>query len=149
MNVDAQQALESLTPGGSEFAGDPEACAEYVRRRVAGKEAIIKRMVRERQALAQELAAYRALLAGAPELLERAAKMAAEGRCSECPVHDECNPHLDEGWRTDHWLCNTAPAALRELAQGLRAFATVPEAGAVAEAGDRRGLAVAVGTREE
>ena len=73
------------------------------------------------RALAQDLAALHDLLTGAVPLLELAAKMAAEGRCSECPVRDECNPHLDEGWRTDHWLCNTIPAALRELAQGLRA----------------------------
>ena len=129
--MDAQQALESLTPGGSEFSGDPEACAEYVRRRVAGKEAIIKRMVRERQALAQELAAYRALLAGAPELLERAAEMAKVPLCDMCPVRGECEARKEGA----HWPCLTVPTALRELAQGLRAFATVPEAGAEAEAG--------------
>ena len=84
------------------------------------------------QELAQELAAYRALLAGAPELLELAAKMAKVPLCDMCPVRGECEAR-EEG---AHWPCLTVPTALRELAQGLRALATVPEAGAEAEAGD-------------
>lgn len=44
----AQELLEGLTPGGSEFTGDPEACAEYVKYTMGSKMVIIKRLVRER-----------------------------------------------------------------------------------------------------
>ena len=102
------------------------------------------------QELAQELAALHALLAGAPELLERAAEMAVGAHCSNCPARADC-PAFTSGTSIDcdTWPCYTASVQLRELAQGLRAFATVPEAGAEAEAGDRRGLAVAVAQGEE
>jgi hypothetical protein len=33
-DAEAERLLESLTPGGSEFAGDPQACAEWARRRL-------------------------------------------------------------------------------------------------------------------
>ena len=75
------------------------------------------------QAQAQELAALRALLDGAPELLELAAELArAAGmaQCSRCPARDRC-PAFDEP-DIEQWPCYKAPAQLRELAQGLRAL---------------------------
>jgi len=116
----AQELLESLTPGGSEFAGDPEACIEYIEYARSSKEQIIRHLVRERNGLAQELAALRALLAGAPDLLELAAELAlAAGmaQCGRCPARDRC-PAFDDP-DIEQWPCYKAPAALRELAREL------------------------------
>jgi len=44
----ALSLLESLTPGGSEFSGDPEACAAFAQRRIADLEDTAKRLVRQR-----------------------------------------------------------------------------------------------------
>ena len=80
-------------------------------------------LIAEIKALRTELAAYRALLAGAPELLELAAELArAAGmaQCSRCPARDRC-PAFDEP-DIEQWPCYKAPAQLRELAQGLRAL---------------------------
>lgn len=48
----ALAALEALTPGGSEFVGDPEACAAYVRRRLADGHEARKAVVKQGRALA-------------------------------------------------------------------------------------------------
>ena len=87
-------------------------------------------------AVTTELATLRALLAGAVPLLELAAELVARLRCHNCPVRSRC-PRFDSTTTTtaSDWPCTTIPAKLRELAQGLRALATVPEAGAEAEAG--------------
>jgi hypothetical protein len=47
---DLERLLESLTPGGSEFAGSPEACARWVRARLAsvGKLAAERNRCREK-----------------------------------------------------------------------------------------------------
>jgi len=44
-----EHLLESLTPGGSEFAGSPEACARWVRERLSsvGKLALERNQLRE------------------------------------------------------------------------------------------------------
>jgi len=75
------------------------------------------------QAQAQDLAALRALLAGAVPLLELAAELVARLRCHNCPVHSRC-PRFDSTTTTtaSDWPCTTIPAKLRELAQGLRAL---------------------------
>ena len=74
-------------------------------------------------AVTTELAALRALLAGAVPLLERAAVYAT--------AHAITNPgNLGRPRAPEDAL------ALRELAQGLRALAPVPEAGTEAEAGE-------------
>jgi phospholipid N-methyltransferase len=39
--VNLMRMLESLTPGGSEFYNDPEACVEYVKRVISGIPGII------------------------------------------------------------------------------------------------------------
>jgi len=85
------------------------------------------------QELAQELAAYRTLLAGAVPLLELAAVAVAELRCERCPRRNGCSAF--DGDEINTWPCYVTAAQLRELAQGLRALAPVPEAGAEAEAG--------------
>ena len=66
-----------------------------------------------------DLAAYRALLASAPKLLERAARMAHKAGCEDCPERDVC-PGFTGFSDQEAWPCNTVPAALRELARGLR-----------------------------
>lgn len=59
----AQELLEGLTPGGSEFAGDPEVCAAYVRDRLTALENHVKRLVKTRaEVVAQEREATMALL---------------------------------------------------------------------------------------
>ena len=103
-----------------------------------------ERMLEPLEVVLAELAALHALLTGAVPLLELAAELArAAGmaQCSRCPARDRC-PAFDEP-DIEQWPCYKAPAALRELAQGLRALATVPEAG------DRRGLGQGQGTEEE
>jgi hypothetical protein len=55
---DMERLLESLTPGGSEFAGSPEACAKWVRARLAsvGKLALERnRCQGQAEALAEAL----------------------------------------------------------------------------------------------
>lgn len=59
------------------------------------------------------------LLAGAPALLELAAKMAGSPLCGDCQVRNVC-PVLSDIEPTN-WLCGAVPAQLRELAQMLRA----------------------------
>jgi hypothetical protein len=51
-----RRALQSLTPGGSEFT-EPHECANYVRTRDAERWELLKRMKRERDTLAAALAA--------------------------------------------------------------------------------------------
>jgi len=48
----AQRVLESLTPGGSEFAGDPDACAAYVHKKISTLQDIAKNAVKARMAAA-------------------------------------------------------------------------------------------------
>lgn len=44
------RSLQSLTPGGSEFAGDPKACEEYLRhQRDLDKKLIVKLMLENRE----------------------------------------------------------------------------------------------------
>ena len=85
--------------------------------------------------IANAPAALHDLLAGAVPLLELAARVTAAARCEFCPVRAECHAlcNTDDA---NTWLCNVTAAQLRELAQGLRALAPVPEAGAEAEAGE-------------
>ena len=100
-----------------------------------------ERMLEPLEVVLADLAALRALLAGAVPLLELAAVAVSKMTCEHCPcvygsasARYECSAFHD-GAR-DTWPCYTAPTALRELAQGLRALATVPEVGAEAEAGE-------------
>ena len=118
----AQELLESMTPGGSEFASDPEACAKYVRGRIASLEGNIKQLVRQRNEVTQKLYHFLDLLAGAVPLLELAAELIARLRCHNCPVRSRC-PRFDSTTTTtaSDWPCTTIPAQLRELVQGLRA----------------------------
>lgn len=46
-----KQALEGLTPGGSEFVDDPEYCAEFVRRSRHSQHETIVRLTKELNAL--------------------------------------------------------------------------------------------------
>lgn len=45
----AMRALESLTPGGSEFVGDPEACRKYAAERLANTQVLLKAAVQGRK----------------------------------------------------------------------------------------------------
>lgn len=120
--MDAQEALESLTVGGSEFSSDPDACAEYVRGRITSLEDNVKRLVRQRNEITKKLYHLYDLLAGVSALLELAAEMAQTApRCADCPMREKGCPAFWEkmGGRST-WPCNTVPARLRELAQALR-----------------------------
>lgn len=48
-----QRALESLTPGGSEFCGDAEACLAHVRQRLDTSHERGKKIVRLRRVMRQ------------------------------------------------------------------------------------------------
>ena len=122
----AQELLESMTPGGSEFASDPEACAKWVRDYIDNLEHNVKRLVHQRNEVTQKLYHLLDILADAPELLELAAVAVSKMACEHCPCvygsaseRYECSA-FHNGAR-DTWPCYTAPTALRELAQGLRA----------------------------
>lgn len=47
-------ALESLTPGGSEFVGDVQKCLDHIRERRAAADGLIKRYKLERDAADEE-----------------------------------------------------------------------------------------------
>jgi len=55
-------ALESLTPGGSEFVNDPEYCRDYVQRKLNSNHESIKRAVKESRALEAQVAEIKELL---------------------------------------------------------------------------------------
>jgi len=50
-----KRALEGLTVGGSEYYNNPERCAEDIRHRLDRQSEIIKRLVKERNEIRNEL----------------------------------------------------------------------------------------------
>lgn len=84
--------LESLTPGGSEFVGDPDWCIRWVEERL-GK---VKQLHVERDAAAERL-----------QQTEKALELACELHCfgDSCPSDDDCNDARDceKCWR-DYFL---------------------------------------------
>jgi hypothetical protein len=73
-HAETQRLLEDLTPGGSEFAGDPKRCAQFVRERLATNIEFVKaaRLAeRERDEARREVERLR-------EITEAAQKLSVE-----------------------------------------------------------------------
>jgi hypothetical protein len=120
----AMLALESLTPGGSEFVGDVERCVAHVRARQTALLDNIKRQVRLRVGLAKErdkaIAAATRLEADALTLRQQAAAILDEGplfrAVSEildgCAHHPNVEPDytvIHQTWeRFTAWVRSTA-----------------------------------------
>ena len=66
MENKAQQLLESLTPGGSEFYNDPEYCVKHIREYQQNQHELIVKLVIEKKAL---MASKNELLRSCIELL--------------------------------------------------------------------------------
>ena len=117
----AQELLESMTPDGSECASDPEACAKWVRDYIDNLEHNVKRLVHQRNEVTQKLYHLLDILAGTPELLERAAGLAEIATCNLCPERNKCSAFLQNTESQPH-PCDVIAAELRKLAQALRAL---------------------------
>lgn len=67
----AMEALHSLTPGGSEFAWDPERCVAYVREKMDRRERMLRQYLRDRHEIAIERNALYAALLDVRDFLRR------------------------------------------------------------------------------
>lgn len=117
----AQEALESLAPGGSEFIDDPERCLEFAKHHLDNQISISKRLVRQRNEVTRKLYHLLDLSASASEMLELAAVAVGRLKCDDCPKRtDDCPAFWKEDANRNTWPCHTVPIQLRELAQALR-----------------------------
>lgn len=77
----AMRALESLTPGGSEFVGDIQRCVEHVRHSRANQIKIMRDWIKRRNK--QDVAVRALLEAARPHLFEDARILEAYKRVAE------------------------------------------------------------------